>query len=166
MTMETNVIVDEARQRAEAVHAQRQAEQAQAVEAARDTIGRSRYEAAKARLPQLDQAIRTRWRPMLARVVSVATIAGRPLPSQPQQWCTELALLCDRMPQELQHGLQGFEALTYRALVDPRTPAGELIGGIKTLLQGSDGALHAGNQRWQQLEEFLETWPAAQPVNT
>ena len=162
MSTSTNVMLDSPEQRAEAVRAQRQKDQTAAVEAARAPI-RHHYEGAKARLPQLGQAIHTRWRPMLARVVSVATIAGRPLPSQPQQWCTELAHLCDYMPQQVRNGLLGFEALTYRALVDPRTPAGELIGGIKTLLQGSDGALHMGNQRWQQLEEFLKDWPPLSP---
>ena len=82
--METNVIVDEVRQCAEAVHAQRQTDQAAAVEAARDTIGRHHYQGAKARLPQIEQAIHTRFRPALARVTSVATIANLPLPRHAQ----------------------------------------------------------------------------------
>lgn len=155
--MTTNVI-DSPELRAEAVRAQRHTDELAAVEAAREPI-RPHYAKAKSRLPLIDDAIAKRHRPMLARLDAVAATAGLALPADAQQWKTELARLCDGMPQQVRNGLQAFEALTARALVDPRTPAGELIGGIKTLLQGSDGALREMEKLWLNLQEFLTRWP-------
>ena len=165
--MDTNVIVDNATQRAEAVRAQRQAEQTQAVEAARAEVQRV-YDEGKARLPKLEQAIQQRMRPQLARLATVAVTAGLALPQQVRQWQAELTKACDAVPTQLRQGLHRFETLTYRDLAgqDGRVDnlkQREWVGLTRSLLYGTDGALREMEQRWQNIDEFLKEWPPLSP---
>jgi hypothetical protein len=70
------------------------------------------------------------------------------------------------VPQQIRTGLNGYDGLTYRALVNPAIPAAEIIAGTRALLQGSDGMLGHMNTLMQKIEEFFKegTWPPTQPT--
>lgn len=160
--METNAILDQVEQRGVASRAQRLATETQAVETAREAIGPRNYEGAKARLPLIEKAISARFRPALQRVSALAAAHSRtPLPARVRNWYTELDQLCVTVPQQIRTGLSGYEGLVYPHLVNPAIPAAAIIGGTRTLLQGSDGMLAYMDTLLANILAFLTegSWP-------
>jgi hypothetical protein len=163
---ERNPTLDHAEQRA-AMPTEAQAQQVKAVEAVRREIGRETYDTAKKVLPTLEYAIRTQYRPFVARVVAMAQQANKPVPDQMRQWLTAIDAACDSCPRSLRHGIAAYDSLSFAAIAwtDGRTidsnKRAEQIATIRQLLRNHDGMLSFLKSQKEQLEFFIRqsNWP-------
>lgn len=166
-----NTILDQAEQRVTDVKTQTHLSQHAISEAARDEIGRSHYQQAKAKLPIIEPPIRTEFRPFINRVAALTAKSTTPLPQEVQGWLREMTELCDRVPRQIRAGIEGYEQLTippWRDGSPDKVVRAKLVHDIRDLLRSWDGCLRTLKDRKWQVEAYLEQsgWPAPQPGAT
>ncbi len=165
MTLQSNQILEQADRRAAGTD--EKAQQAQAVAAVRQEIGRATYDTAKRVLPIIERAINEDYRPFVARVVAIAQKANKPVPNQLTHWLNAIGRSCDSCPQTLREGMAAYDRLSFASIAwtDGRTidvnNRASAVAEIRAMLRNHDGMLSFLKSQKGQAESFIQQndWP-------